>query len=202
MFAHSDAAAGGTPALAQRVVPVKMVVAGGFGVGKTTFVSTLSEVEPLTTEASMTSVAAGVDNRGDVGTKTTTTVAMDFGRLTVDETLVCYLFGTPGQDRFGFMWDDLANGALGGIVLVDTRRFDDCFPAVDYFEHRNLPFAVALNAFDGQVAHEPAQVRAALNLSDDTPVVVCDARQTSSAKTVMLALLEVVLARAMAKRGG
>ena len=121
-------------------IPVKIVVAGGFGVGKTTFVGAISDIKPLTTEAAMTTFGEGIDNRGDVGTKTTTTVAMDFGRVAVDDAIVLYLFGTPGQDRFGFMWNDLIQGALGAVVLVDSRRIEDSFPALDYFEHRDLPF--------------------------------------------------------------
>ncbi len=132
-----------------------MVIAGGFGVGKTTAVGSISEIEPLTTEAAITEVAAGVDDLTHTPRKTTTTVAMDFGCLTIDPTLKLYLFGTPGQERFGFMWDDLVEGALGGLVIVDTRRLDDCYAAVDYFEHKDIPFAVAVNAFDGKVEHDP-----------------------------------------------
>src|SRR5580765_4960774 len=156
-------------------VPVKIVIAGGFGVGKTTTVAAISESAPLTTEAAMTSVSLGVDNRGDVMTKTTTTVAMDFGRVTIDESLILYLFGTPGQDRFGFMWDDLITGSLGAIVLVDSRRLEDCFPAVDYFEHRDIPFVVAVNRFDGTEHHSLQDVREALDLDPSTPVTTTDA---------------------------
>lgn len=181
-------------------VPVKIVVAGGFGVGKTTLVGALSEIAPLTTEAAMTSVGANVDRVGDVSTKTTTTVAMDFGRITIDESLVLYLFGTPGQDRFGFMWDDLITGALGAIVLVDSRRFDDCFPAVDYFESRQMPFIVAVNRFEGELVHTLEQVRAALDVDPVIPVVSCDARSRESVKDSVLTLLQLALSRAIARR--
>lgn len=137
-----------TPLTKPRIIPVKFVIAGGFGVGKTTFVGAISEIEPLRTEAAMTTVSSGVDDVTHVGQKTTTTVAMDFGRITVDETLVMYLFGTPGQERFGFMWDDICTGALGSVVLVDTRRIDQCFPAIDYFEAKRVPFVVGVNALD------------------------------------------------------
>ncbi len=147
----------------------------------------------------MTSVSLGVDNRGDVMTKTTTTVAMDFGRVTIDESLILYLFGTPGQDRFGFMWDDLITGSLGAIVLVDSRRLEDCFPAVDYFEHRDIPFVVAVNRFDGTEHHSIEEVREALDLDPSTPVTTTDARDREAVKDTVLLLLDVVLTKAMEK---
>jgi uncharacterized protein len=190
-----------TSADAPAPIPMKIVISGGFGVGKTTFVGTISDIPPLTTEAAMTGMAVGVDDRGQVSTKTTTTVAMDFGRVAVDRSLVLYLFGTPGQDRFGFMWDDLVTGALGAIVLVDTRRLDDCFAAIDYFEDRQIPFVVVLNRFDGQLIHSVEAVRAALQLDPDVPIVTTDARNRQNVKESVLALLDVVLSRAIARNG-
>jgi signal recognition particle receptor subunit beta len=172
-----------------------MVIAGGFGVGKTTAVGSISEIEPLTTEAAITEVAAGVDDLSHTPRKTTTTVAMDFGCITIDPTLKLYLFGTPGQERFGFMWDDIVEGAVGGLVIVDTRRLDDCYAAVDYFEHQRIPFAVAVNAFDGQVEHTLDQVRWALDINDRVPVVVFDARERGSVRDALLVVLEQALAR-------
>lgn len=185
-------------AVANQVSAVKVVVAGGFGVGKTTFIGAVSEVRPLTTEAAMTEVSRGVDDTSLVDTKTTTTVAMDFGRISIDPTLILYLFGTPGQERFGFMWDDLAIGAIGGVALVDTRRIDDSFVAIDWFEAREVPFVVAVNPFEGAQHFELDEIREALGVDESIPVLACDARSRGDVKETLLELLEHLVARSSA----
>ncbi|WP_424215036.1 GTP-binding protein [Streptomyces sp. BI20] len=169
---------------------LKILVAGGFGVGKTTLVGAVSEIRPLRTEEVLSEAGAGVDDTAGVGRKRTTTVAMDFGRITIRDGLSLYLFGTPGQDRFWFLWDELSHGALGAVVLADTRRLEDCFPAVDYFEHRRIPFVVAVNCFSGATRYGAEDVCRALDLEHDAPVVLCDARDRDSGKEVLIRLVE------------
>ncbi len=193
MHAHTDP---------DELIPLKVLIAGGFGVGKTTLVTSLSEIPPLLTEQAMTTASIGVDEADMVPTKTTTTVAMDFGRITVDESLILYLFGTPGQSRFWFMWDELARGSVGAVVLVDLRRIDDCFPAIDFFENRRLPFVVGVNRFPGADDYDADTVRDALALPSDCPLVWMDARDPRSSRDALVTLVEHALARTAAVRAG
>lgn len=188
---------GSRPSDRPGLTPVKIVVAGGFGVGKTTFVGAISEIEPLRSEAIITDASSGIDELFADGTKTETTVAMDFGRISLKHRLVLYLFGTPGQDRFHFMWDELARGAIGAVVLVDTRRIEACFAAIDFFEKRGTPFVVAVNTFDGRRLHGPEEVRNSLQIDPEVPLVYCDARVRVDAQRVLVAVVEHSLNRVM-----
>jgi uncharacterized protein len=169
---------------------VKIVISGGFGVGKTTMVGAVTEIRSLHTEETLTERGIGVDRLAGVEGKTTTTVALDFGRLNIDNDIVVYLFGTPGQERFWFMWDDLTLNALGAVVLADTRRLADCFPAVDYFERRRVPFVLGVNCFDGSRVYDPEQIRVALDLEPGVPVLLCDVRRRSSCRDILVALVD------------
>ncbi|MER7209102.1 ATP/GTP-binding protein [Streptosporangium sp. NPDC000239] len=169
---------------------IKILVAGGFGAGKTTLVGSVSEIAPLSTEETLTNRGVGIDDLSGVESKRTTTVAMDFGRITIGDAYRLYLFGTPGQERFWFLWDELALGALGAVVIADTRRLADCFPSLDYFERRQTPFIVAVNCFDDSRRYDLEEVRLGLTLHEDIPIVMCDARQRESGKEVLIALVE------------
>ncbi|MFI0356942.1 GTP-binding protein [Actinomadura sp. 9N407] len=197
-YARSDTAVSGHAEAPEtgRPIAAKILIAGGFGVGKTTMVGSISEIRPLRTEETLTDRSLGVDDTAGVGDKTQTTVAMDFGRITLQDDLILYLFGTPGQQRFWFMWDELAVGAVGAVVLADVRRLADSFPAVDYFEDRGTPFVVAVNCFDGSERKDPEDVRIALDLEDGVPLVMCDVRRRDSAKRVLITMVEHVLGEA------
>jgi len=179
----------------------KILIAGGFGSGKTTLVGAISEVRPLRTEERLTSASIDYDDVSGVDGKTTTTVALDFGRITFGSQVVLYLFGLPGQERFSFMWDELSYGALGVVILADVRKLDDCFPSVNYFEKRRLPFVVAINCFDNAPRYDPDEVRIALDLDPGVPLILCDARDVGSVKQVLITLVEAIAARRSGRRG-
>ncbi|MFB4303899.1 ATP/GTP-binding protein [Actinomadura sp. NTSP31] len=186
-------ATGATGGHSDTHLALKILIAGGFGVGKTTFVGAISEVRPLRTEEQLTDVSTDVDDLNGIERKSTTTVAMDFGRITFPDGITLYLFGTPGQERFWFMWRDMAYGAVGAVVLADTRRLATSFSAIDFFEQRNTPFIVAVNCFDGAKRHRVEKIRTALDLDPQTPIVLCDVRQRDSAKHVLTALVQHAL---------